>query len=163
MTIRVRPAATLTSHCSDQSPVIAVFRAHCSTHFPLKEKSKADIFTYQQRLILTHPRRYTPLSAQCHGRRLQVGVLMRLHLWAGQEVVEGSEGVWGPGYRRLIGQMRRADGGAGAAQTLHVMHRSRHQIACRESEGKTITIMWLQFVQKFGQIILFLWNFWQEI
>lgn len=87
---------------------------------------------------------HTPLSVQRHGRRLQVWIFHGLHLWAGQEVVERSEGVRGPGYCRLIGWAGGADGGAGAAQTLHVVHRSRHQITCRETSSITWMSSWTE-------------------
>lgn len=79
------------------------------------------------------PRKVLPLFVQGHSRGIQVGVLHGLHLWAPQEVVEGVEGVWGPGDG--LGRLAGLPGGAGAwaqrAAALQVVHGAGNQVTWR--------------------------------
>ena len=117
-------------------------------------------------LWYTHTHTHLPLSGQRRARRLQAGTLQWFHLRAGQEVVERSEGIRGPGHWRLIGWTGRAPAGAGAAQTLHVVHRSRHQVTCRRAEGQKTS--WRVHVKPEVKLIvwscdsLFLYYIWTQ-
>ncbi len=111
-----------------------------------KLRKKQPVSGHELLVFTPQSQEVAPLSDQCHGRRLQVGIFQWLHLWAGQEVVECSKGVWGPGHWQLIGWASGTDGRARAAQTLHVMHRSRHQITCRMTRRIRVTCMCMLFI-----------------